>query len=103
MKRRAFHLIFCIISNIDTNNWHFRPQVGKLSNYIFNCTELAYVSDPENYILTVHQIPSIIICHGRDYLVFKDEKKGGYVDPKGSEERGKDAWQDSSMSIREQR
>lgn len=66
-----------------------------IGNYIFNCSELVYYStpprllDPEDYVLTAHQIPSIIILSfAMAGIILFITMKRGCADSKGSAERG---------------
>jgi hypothetical protein len=67
-----------------------------IGNYIFNCSELAFYSScpgglhPEDYVLTTHQIPSIIILSfAMVGVILFITMKRGCVDSKGSVEKGK--------------
>jgi hypothetical protein len=64
-----------------------------IGNFIFSCSELAFYSPhPEDYMLTVHQIPSIIILSfAMAGVTLFVTMKRGCADFKGFIERGKDA------------
>jgi hypothetical protein len=64
-----------------------------IGNFIFSCSELAFYSPhPEDYMLTVHQIPSIIILSfAMAGVTLFVTMRRGCADFKGFIERGKDA------------